>query len=84
MFAPVAKYDSIRSILAIANQLDLEVHQMDVKTAFLHGDPDNEIYMKQPKGYIDITQPDKVCKLRKSLYGLNNQPGAGMLLLIVV
>ena len=70
VFAPVAKYDSIRSILAIANQLDLEVHQMDVKTAFLHGDLDNEIYMKQPEGYIDITQPDKVCKLRKSLYGL--------------
>ena len=44
MFASVAKYDSIRSILAIANQLDLEVHQMDVKTAFLHGDLDNEIW----------------------------------------
>ena len=70
VFAPVAKYDSIRSVLPIANQLDLEVHQMDVKTAFLQGDLDNEIYMKQPEGYIDKTQPNKVCKLRISIYRL--------------
>ena len=70
VFAPVAKYNSIRSVLAIANQLDMEVHQMDVKTAFLNGDLDNEIFMKQPEGYTDKKQPDKVCKLRKSIYGL--------------
>ena len=70
VFAPVAKYNSIRSVLAIANQLDLEVHQMDVKTAFLNGNLNNEIYMQQPQGYEDKNQPHKVCKLRKSLYGL--------------
>ena len=67
-FAPVAKYNSIRTVLAIANELNLDVHQMDVKTAFLNGDLDAEIYMKQPEGFIN--DPTKVCKLRKSIYGL--------------
>ena len=70
VFAPVARYSSIRSVLAIANKLDLEVHQMDVKTAFLNGDLENEIYMEQPEGYVDREQSEMVCKLRKSLYGL--------------
>ena len=70
VFAPVARYSSIRSVLAIANQLDLEVHQMDVKTAFLNGDLENEIYMEQPEGYVDKNRPNMVCKLQKSLYGL--------------
>ena len=50
-FAPVAKYSSIRTVLAISNELNLEVHQMDVKTAFLNGDIDTDIYMKQPEGF---------------------------------
>ena len=67
-FAPVAKYSSIRTVLAISNELNLEVHQMDVKTAFLNGDIDTDIYMKQPEGFVrDST---KVCKLRKGIYGL--------------
>ena len=70
VFAPVAKYNSIRTILAIANELDLEVHQMDVKTAFLNGDLDCEIYMNQPEGFIDPERLEMVCKLRKSIYGL--------------
>ena len=70
VFAPVARYSSIRSVLAIANQLDLEVHQMDVKTAFLNGDLENEIYMEQPEGYVGKSRPNMVCKLQKSLYGL--------------
>ena len=69
-FAPVARYSSIRSLLAIANQLNLEVHQMDVKTAYLNGDLEHEIYMEQPDGYVDKHQKDLVCRLRKSLYGL--------------
>ena len=69
-FAPVARYSSIRLILAVANQLNLEVHQMDVKTAYLNGDLEHEIYMKQPEGYADEDQKDLVCRLRKSLYGL--------------
>ena len=67
-FAPVAKYNSLRTLLAIANELDLEIHQMDVKTAFLNGDLDAEIYMKQPDGFVK--DPSKVCKLNKSIYGL--------------
>ena len=60
---------SIRTMLAIANSLDLELHQMDVKIALLNGELDNEIYMKQPDGYIDKQRPYVVCKLQKSIYG---------------
>ena len=70
VFSPVVRYSSIRSLLAVANICDWEVHQMDVKTAFLQGDLDKEIYMKQPDGYADKERPNHVCKLRKSIYGL--------------
>ena len=69
-FAPVVKYVSLRTVLAIANQYNMEVHQMDVNSAYLNGDIDAEIYMKQPEGYVDPDNPRKVCKLRKGLYGL--------------
>ena len=67
---PVARYSSIRSVLAIANELNLNVHQMDVKAAFLNGELDNEIYMKQPEKYVNKEHLNYVCKLNKSLYGL--------------
>ena len=70
VFSPVARYSAIRSLLALANANDLEVHQMDVKTAFLNGSIDSEIYMTQPEGYVDVERPNHVCKLRKSIYGL--------------
>ena len=70
VFAPVARANSLRTILAIANAMDMEVHQMDVKTAFLNGKLTEEIYMQQPEGYVDQKHPDYVCKLHKSLYGL--------------
>ena len=70
VFAPVTRANSIRVILSIANAMSMEIHQMDVKTAFLNGNLDEEIYMKQPKGYVDTKNPDYVCKLQKSLYGL--------------
>jgi len=69
-FAPVAKFASIRSLLALAAFYDLEVHQMDVKTAFLNGDLEEEIYMQQPEGFVVNGKEDLVCKLNKSLYGL--------------
>ena len=69
-FSPVAKYTSIRSLLAIANQLNLEVHQMDVSTAFLNGELEEEIYMSQPEGYVKEGEEELVCKLNKSIYGL--------------
>ena len=70
VFAPVARYKSIRSLLAVANQLDMEVHQMDVVSAFLNGKLEEEIYMKQPEGFVDQNNSDKVCRLKASLYGL--------------
>jgi transposase InsO family protein len=75
-FAPVAKFNSIRTILAIAAMEDFEVHQMDVKTAFLNGDLEDEIYMKQPEGYVQPGQEHLVCKLQKTLYGLKQSPRA--------
>ena len=70
VFAPVTRANSIRVILSIANAMSMEIHQMDVKTAFLNGNLDEEIYIKQPKGFVDTKNPDYVCKLQKSLYGL--------------
>ena len=70
VFSPVAKYSSIRTVLAFANQIGLDLHQMDVKTTFLKGDREEEIFVKQPEGFIDKEHPNKVCRLRKSLYGL--------------
>ena len=70
VFAPVVKMTSIRSILAISNELDLEVHQMDVRSAYLNGIHTEEIYMKQPEGFINEKYPHRVCRLKKSLYGL--------------
>jgi transposase InsO family protein len=69
-FAPVAKFASIRTLLALAAHQDYEVHQMDVRTAFLNGDLDVELYMNQPEGFVLAGQEELVCKLRKSLYGL--------------
>ena len=70
VFAPVVKYNSIRTVLAIANEFNMEVHQMDVKSAYLNGEIDTDIYMRQPEGYVDSGKPELVCKLKKSLYGL--------------
>ena len=70
VFSPVARYTSVRSLLALANAKDLEIHQMDVKTAFLNGSLDCEIYMSQPEGFVDPDRPNHVCKLKKSIYGL--------------
>jgi len=69
VFAPVARYDSIRMMLAIAAQKKMEIGQFDVKTAFLNGDLTEEIYMRVPEG-VKTKYKDKVCRLRKSLYGL--------------
>jgi hypothetical protein len=70
VFSPVARYSSIRTLLALANAHNLEIHQMDVKTAFLNGSIEHDIYMSQPEGFIDPDHPEYVCKLKKSIYGL--------------
>ncbi|KAK1620309.1 hypothetical protein QYE76_025826 [Lolium multiflorum] len=65
-----AKLKSVRILLAIAAFFDYEIWQMDVKTAFLNGDIEEELYMVQPKGFVDPKNVDKVCKLQRSIYGL--------------
>jgi Reverse transcriptase (RNA-dependent DNA polymerase)/gag-polypeptide of LTR copia-type/Integrase core domain/GAG-pre-integrase domain len=72
-YAPVVKFTSVRILLAIVALLDLELHQMDVVTAFLNGDLNEEIFMEQPEGF-GAEDSSKVCKLAKSLYGLKQAP----------
>jgi hypothetical protein len=74
IFSPVAKLASISFLLSIGAAFDLEVEQMDVKTILLHGDLEEEIYMKQPEGFVVKGKKELVCKLKKSLYGLKQSP----------
>jgi len=74
IFSPVVKHVSIRLLLSMVVHLNMELQQMDVKTAFLHGYLDETIYMDQPEGYIHEKYPDKVCLLKRSLYGLKQSP----------
>jgi len=75
-FAPVAKFTTIRCILALGAALDMEIHQMDVKTAFLNGKLEEEIYMDQPQGFAQEGKEHLVCKLKKALYGLKQSSRA--------
>ena len=74
IFSPVVKHSSIRVLLALVAQFDLELKQLDVKTAFLHGDLEETIYMDQPEGFLAEGKEDHVCQLKKSLYGLKQSP----------
>ena len=74
VFSPVVKHTSIRVILAIVAIQDLELEQLDVKTAFLHGNLDETIYMTQPEGFVKKGLESKACLLKKSLYGLKQSP----------
>ena len=74
IFAPVVKHVSIRFMLSAVMHFDMELQQMDVKTAFLHGNLDEFIVMEQPEGFVDKQYPNKVCRLKRSLYGLKHSP----------
>ncbi|KAG8477716.1 hypothetical protein CXB51_027660 [Gossypium anomalum] len=74
VFSPVVKHSSIRALLGIVAMHDLELEQLDVKTAFLHGELEEDIYMQQPEDFIVSEKEDYVCLLRKSLYGLKQSP----------
>ncbi|KAG7559351.1 Zinc finger PMZ-type [Arabidopsis thaliana x Arabidopsis arenosa] len=76
MFAPVARLESIRLFLGMACILNFTVHQMDVKSAFLNGILQEEVYVEQPKGFEDMMKPEYVFKLKKALYGLKQAPRA--------
>ncbi|GJZ34533.1 retrotransposon protein, putative, ty1-copia subclass [Tanacetum coccineum] len=69
--SPFVDIRAIRILLAIAVFYDYEIWQMDVKTAFLNGHLNEDIYMVQPEGFVDPKHPKKVCKLQRSIYGLN-------------
>jgi hypothetical protein len=74
IFSPVVKLTTIRLVLGIVAAENLHLEQLDVKTAFLHGDLEEDIYMHQPQGFIVQGKENRVCKLRKSLYGLKQAP----------
>ena len=77
-FSPVSKKDSLHIILALVAHLDLELKQMDVKTTFLNGKLDEEVYMKQPEGFPSSDGEQLVCKLKKSIYSLKHHPTNGI------
>ena len=69
-FSPVSRKDSLRIVMALVAHFDLELHQMDVKTAFLNGDLEEEVYMDQPQGFETTSKINLVCRLKESIYGL--------------
>ncbi|KAL0377326.1 UNVERIFIED_CONTAM: Retrovirus-related Pol polyprotein from transposon RE1 [Sesamum radiatum] len=75
-FAPVARLDTIRALVAIAANKKWKIYQMDVKSAFLNGYIDEEIYVEQPQGFVAKGCEEKVLRLKKALYGLKQAPRA--------
>ena len=73
-FSPVARFESLRMVIALAVQNGLKLHQMDVTTAFLNGELKEEVYMKHPEVYFVKGKESLVCKLHKSIYGLKQSP----------
>ena len=73
-FSPVVRAESIRALLALSTQEDMHLHQMDVQTAFLNGELQEEVYMRQPEGYEVEEKEHQVRKLHKSIYGLKQSP----------
>jgi hypothetical protein len=73
-YSPVARLTTIRVLLSLAASHGLLIHQIDVKTVFLNGELEEEIYMTQPDGFVVEGHENKVCKLYKSLYGLKQAP----------
>eukprot|EP00253_Pinus_taeda_P024807 PITA_24807 len=74
IFSPVVKMNSIKTILSLVVAEDLHLEYLDVKTTFLHGDLEEEIYMQKPQGYEVKGKEELVCRLKKSLYGLEQVP----------
>ncbi|WP_337219608.1 reverse transcriptase domain-containing protein, partial [Vibrio parahaemolyticus] len=75
-FAPVIRHSSLRTLFALAAEMDLKMKHLDVDTAFLNGDLDEEVFMEQPLGFTKKNKESKVCLLKKSLYGLKQAPRA--------
>ncbi|RVW98461.1 Retrovirus-related Pol polyprotein from transposon TNT 1-94 [Vitis vinifera] len=75
-FSPIAKIASVRLLLSMAAMCSWPLYQLDIKNAFLHGDLADEVYMKQPPGFVAQGESGLVCRLRRSLYGLKQSPRA--------
>ena len=75
-FAPIARLESIKILLAIASHLNFKLNQMDVKSAFSNGMLQEKIYVEQPKGFVNPYRPDDVYKLKIALYSLKQAPRA--------
>jgi hypothetical protein len=75
-FSPVARYTSIRTIISLAASMGWRLHQMDVKTTFLNGEIEEEVYIEQPDGFVIHEKESHVCRLKKALYGLKQAPRA--------
>jgi hypothetical protein len=75
-FAPVARLEAIKIFLAYSLHKKFKVYQMDVKSTFLNGDLEEEVYMEKPEGFSLTDNPDYVCKMKKDLYGLKKEPRA--------
>ena len=73
-FSPVVRFESIRFLLAMGTLHQLQLHQMDVSTAFLHGELTEEVYMRQPDGFTEPGKEHLVCYLRRNIYGLKQSP----------
>ena len=76
VFAPVARLDTVRLLLAMAANRGWQVHHLDVKSVFLHGELEEEVYVSQPEGYVVEGKEQYVLKLSKALYGLRQAPRA--------
>jgi len=76
VFAPVAQMDTVRMIIVVAAQKGWGIYQLDVKSAFLHGEPKEDVFVEQPQGYEVARKKDMVYKLHKTLYGLKQAPRA--------
>jgi hypothetical protein len=76
-FSLVVKPATVRTVLSMAVFRDWPIQQLDVKNAFLHGTLTETVYCNQPTGFADPAHPDLVCRLKKSLYGLNRRPAPG-------
>jgi hypothetical protein len=75
-FNPVVKPAIVRTMLSLAASCSLSVYQLNVKNVFLHGTLSETVYCNQSIGFVDPTQPNRVCHLNKSLYGLKQAPRA--------
>ena len=76
IFAPIARLEGVRTLLAYATHKGFKVYQMNVKFSFLNGILDEEVYIEQPEGFFDPNKKHMICKLHKALYGLKQAPRA--------